>query len=206
MSGDGEYLSVLYLAITKKIRTIMKVLIIKNTVIYVLLFVSSVIIIDSSMRPTRLGSTYYYLASEPTGLYYEYPDYGMIGVLNGRITDVYWNEEYILATQCGVWNDSIEGYYLVKMLELGAKRGVPCEIIGSLSREEYEQNKSELSINEQKMRHINLFDSKHKLLGSAKFFAVICILLTLAFYVFRSIFIFKNKKHKNVATVREAQE
>jgi hypothetical protein len=43
------------------------------------------------------------------------------------------------------------------MLPLGIKKGNPCEKTGPLSKEEYEQKKQELSLNEKEMEHIHIF-------------------------------------------------
>ena len=174
----------------------MKVRIKKDTIICVLLLVVLLLIIASNMRPTRLGKTDYYLADDPMplGLYYQYSDYGMIGVLDGRITDIYWNEQYILATQCDVWSDSVVGYYIVKKLPLSVKKGVPCEIVGSLSKEEYEQKKQELFLNEREMKHTNLFDNKHKTFDILKLIAVAGILSVITWCVLRRIIRFLKSK------------
>jgi hypothetical protein len=108
------------------------------------------------MSPTRLGKTDYYLMSDPMSLklYYKWPDgYYSEPLFPGRVTDVYWNEQYILVTRSDVWSDSIEGYYIIKMLPFGTKRGVPCEKTGLLSKEEYEQKKQELGLNEKEMKY-----------------------------------------------------
>jgi len=104
----------------------------------------------------RLGKTNYYLIENPSsvGLYYQYPDMkdSFVGVLEGRIIDVYWNEQYILATPYAVNKDSITGYYIVKML-LPVKKGVPWEKTKLSTKEEYEQKKQELLLNEKEMKH-----------------------------------------------------
>ena len=52
------------------------------------------------------------------------------GVVGGCIKDIYWNEQYILVkTHYGANSDSIEGYYIVKLLP-PVKKGVPWEKIG----------------------------------------------------------------------------
>jgi hypothetical protein len=90
-------------------------------------------------------------------LSYQYPDMkGMfVGVLEGRISDAYWNDQYILGTQHAVRSDSIIGYFIVKMLP-PVKKGVPWEKIELSTKEEYEQKKRELSLNEKEMKHITL--------------------------------------------------
>lgn len=96
---------------------------------------------------------------ELTNLYYDYPDGGSCGVTEGRITDVYWNEQYILAKQCKMYNDSIKGYYIVKILP-PVKKGVPYKKIGPLSEEEYIMKKKELGLDEQKMKHMNILKNR----------------------------------------------
>jgi hypothetical protein len=115
-------------------------------------------------RTKRLGKTNYYLVKGIPpgtfwGLYYEYPDNldMFVGVLNGHIIDVYWNDEYILATQYALKSDSIKGYYIIKMLP-PVKKGVPWEKTGILSKDEYENKKQELQLNEKEMEHIHIFD------------------------------------------------
>ena len=110
-------------------------------------------------RSKRVGKTNFYLvenSSYVVGLYYQYPEIQemFFCVLGGRITDVYWNEQYILATEYAVQNDSITGYYIVKMLP-PVKKGVPWEKIGPLSKGEYEQKKQELHLNEKEMKHVS---------------------------------------------------
>lgn len=113
----------------------------------------------------RLGKTNYYIVeneasiSKVFGLYYQYPDMkeSFVGVLDACIREVYWNEQYILVTSCNPQNDSVEGYYIVKMLP-PVKKGVPWEKFGPLSKEEYEYKKRELNLNEKDMKHINIFD------------------------------------------------
>ena len=107
----------------------------------------------------RLGKTNFYLTksiSDVVGLYYEYPEMQemFICVLSGRITDVYCNKQYILTTEYAVQNDSITGYYIVKMLS-PVEKGVPWEKIGPLSKGEYEQKKQELNLNEKEMSHMS---------------------------------------------------
>ncbi|KAA6302574.1 MAG: hypothetical protein EZS26_001081 [Candidatus Ordinivivax streblomastigis] len=108
----------------------------------------------------RLGKTNYYLfksagANSMVNLSYEYSDMQdmLVGVVEGHITDAYWNEQYILVTQYYGRNDSIEGYYIVKMLP-PVEKGVPWEKTKFATKEEYEQKKQELSLNEKEMKHI----------------------------------------------------
>jgi hypothetical protein len=107
----------------------------------------------------RLGKTNYYILDEipSVGLYYEYPDMEdmLVGVVGGRIKNAYWNDQYILGTQHAVRSDSIIGYFIVKMLP-PVKKGVPWEKIELSTKEEYEQKKRELSLNEKEMKHITL--------------------------------------------------
>ena len=77
------------------------------------------------------------------------------GVVGGCIKDIYWNEQYILVkTHYGANSDSIEGYYIVKLLPPVKK--------GPLSKEEYGQKKLELHLNEEKMKHKSLFKGESK--------------------------------------------
>jgi len=108
-------------------------------------------------RSKKMGKTNYYLVenvANTVGLYYKYPDFpdSFVGVLEGQINDVYWDEEYILVTQYSMNIDSIRGYYIIKMLPF-VDKGVPWKKIGALSKKEYEQTKQELLINEKKMKH-----------------------------------------------------
>jgi hypothetical protein len=156
-------------------------------------------------RSKRLGKTNYYLVDGTPpgtpywGLYHKNIETNSFGegIIDGSVTNVYWNEQYILVTyryvRYGTNITTIE-YYIVKMLPLGVKRGNPCEKTGPLLKEEYEQKKQELLLNEKEMKHINLFDTKHKVLGYVKSFLVIGILLTIIFYVFRGIFKFLKSK------------
>jgi hypothetical protein len=43
------------------------------------------------------------------------------------------------------------------MLPLGVKKGNPCEKTDPLSKEEYDQKKQELLLNEKEMEHIHIF-------------------------------------------------
>lgn len=112
-------------------------------------------------REKRLGKTNYYLFRGSAGivsLHYQYPDQPgtFYGILEGQIGDVYWNEQYILATQhYGVNSDSIKGYYIVKMLP-PVERGVPWKKTDILSKEECEQMKKELQLDEKEMSHTRL--------------------------------------------------
>jgi len=105
----------------------------------------------------RLGKTDYYLVeniSNVIGLYYKPNNHdGFYCVLEGRLIDAYCNEQYILVSQYAIKSDSIEGYYIIKMLP-PVKKGVTWEKIGPLSKEEYEQKKQELKLNEKEMKHI----------------------------------------------------
>lgn len=84
------------------------------------------------------------------------------GIVGGCIKDIYWNEQYILVKiHYGANSDSIEGYYIVKMLP-PVKKGVPWEKIRPLSKEEYGQKKLELHLNEEKMKHKSLFKRESK--------------------------------------------
>jgi hypothetical protein len=133
----------------------------------ILLLVLSCILLGSCdfTRSKRLGKTNYYLVdgnppgTSYWGLYYQYPDMSewFVGVFEGQVTDIFWNDEYIFATLYDFKNDSIEGYYIIKMLP-PVEKGVPWEKIGILSKEEYEQKKQELLLNEKEMNHINVFD------------------------------------------------
>jgi hypothetical protein len=109
----------------------------------------------------KLGKTNYYLienVANVVGLYYEYPDDELtVGVLRASVTNVYWDEQYILVTSCNTQNDNIEVYYIIKMLP-PVEKGVPWEKIGPLSKEEYEQKKQELHLREKDMQHINILD------------------------------------------------
>lgn len=97
---------------------------------------------------------------ELTNLYYASPINGSgEGVLKARITDVYWNAQYILAKQCEFYNDSIRGYYIVKILP-PVKKGVPYKKIGPLSEEEFIRLKEELGLDEREMSHLNLFKNR----------------------------------------------
>ena len=78
-------------------------------------------------------------------------------MLDACIANVNWNEQYILVTSCNVQNDSIKGYYIVKMLP-SVKEGAPWEKTGPLSADEYKQKKQELHLNEKEMKYIDLFD------------------------------------------------
>ena len=96
---------------------------------------------------------------ELTNLYYDYPNGGSCGVAKARITDVYWNEQYILAKQCEFYNDSIKGYYIIKILP-PVKKGVPYKKTDPLSEEEFIRLKEELGLNEKEMKHLNLFKNR----------------------------------------------
>lgn len=96
---------------------------------------------------------------ELTSLCYDYPNGGSCGITEGRITDVYWNAQYILAKQCEFYNDSIRGYYIVKILP-PVKKGVPYKKIGPLSEEEFIRLKEELGLDEREMSHLNLFKNR----------------------------------------------
>jgi len=81
----------------------------------------------------------------------------MVGVIEGRITDVYWNDKYILATRCEVFSDSIVGYYIIEILP-PVKKGVPRKVTGPYIKEEREKEMQKLLLDEKKMNHYNYFD------------------------------------------------
>jgi hypothetical protein len=136
------------------------VLIIIGTILFILFIFGGVLGSFDFTRSKRIGKTNYYLfestgANSMVNLSYEYPDMKdmFVRVVSGRIIDAYWNEQYILVTQYAVSSDSIEGYYIVKML-LPVKKGVPWKKTKFSTKEEYEQKKQELSLNEKEMKHI----------------------------------------------------
>ena len=94
---------------------------------------------------------------ELTNVYYDYPDGGSVGIARQRITDVYWNDKYILAKRCANTNDSLIGYYIITILPNNT-RPVPWECSELLSEEEYELSKEQLGLDEQEMRHMNIFE------------------------------------------------
>ena len=93
---------------------------------------------------------------ELTTINYNVPNGGWLGVTGQRITDVYWNEEYILAKRCENRTDSILGYYIIKILP-DTTRPVPWKSYGLLTREEYIHKRDSLELDESRMRYINLF-------------------------------------------------
>lgn len=109
----------------------------------------------------RLGESDYYLG---WGIGKEYTDLAFgdedvhEGIISARVTDVYWDDKYILVTQCKLYNDSITGYYIVKQVRYGGEKAYP-NIFGPFSKEEYEKQKQELHLDERNMEHLNLFDS-----------------------------------------------
>lgn len=94
---------------------------------------------------------------ELTNVYYDYPDGGSVEIVRQRITDVYWNDKYILAKRCANTSDSLIGYYIITILPENT-RPVPWICSELLSKEEYEQSKKQLGLNEQKMKHTNIFE------------------------------------------------
>lgn len=96
---------------------------------------------------------------ELTNITYDYPNGVSVEILTQRITDVYWNDKYILATRCCNTSDSVLGYYIVSILPKDA-RPVPWKCSELLSAEEYEKLKKELELKEQDMKHMNIFEHK----------------------------------------------
>ena len=96
---------------------------------------------------------------ELTNVKYHYPDGLRVGILMQRITDVYRNSNYILATRCENTTDSILGYYIVTILPEGT-RPVPWKRSELLSKDEYENRKRELGLKEEDMKHTNIFERK----------------------------------------------
>ena len=94
---------------------------------------------------------------ELTNVYYDYPDGLSVGILRQRITDVYWNDKYILAKRCANTNDSLIGYYIITILPENT-RPVPWKCSELLSEKEYEQSKKQLGLDEQEMKHTNIFE------------------------------------------------
>ena len=88
---------------------------------------------------------------ELTTIYYSSSINGMgEGVLPHRITDIYWNDSYILAKQCEMYSDSIIGYYIVKILPCQST-GVPYRRIGPMLENEYVHLKQKLNLDEKKI-------------------------------------------------------
>ena len=170
-------------------------LIIIGTILFILFIFGSLLGSFDFMRYERIGKTDYYLVeNDVIGLHHQYPEEkGFYNVLDGRITDIYWNKQYILATQCAVNSDSIEGYYIVKMLP-PVKKGVPWKTTKFETKYEYEQKKQELGLDEKKMDHINLFDNKHIIWNYIKAVAFVGIFLAIAIYVLRGIVRFLKSK------------
>lgn len=138
------------------------ILIITGTLLFVLFIFGWVLGSFDFTYSKRLGKTNYSLLEDVStfiGLYYTYPDDRdfTVGVVGGHITDAYWNEQYILVTQCYGRKDSIEGYYIVKMLPL-VDKGVPWKKTGPLSKKEYEQKIRELNLDEKGMKHIKILN------------------------------------------------
>lgn len=96
---------------------------------------------------------------ELTTIYYDYPNGLSTGILMQRITDVYWNDKYILAKRCANTNDSVIGYYIVTILPEGT-RPIPWKSSELLSEEEYEKLKVKLGLKEQDLKHTNIFERK----------------------------------------------
>ncbi len=143
------------------------ILVLISSVLLALFMLGVVIGSFDFTRSKRLGKTNYYLVENVNvaniwGLCYVYPEMkeSFIGILNAYTPEVYWNEEYILAPSCNTLNDSIEEYYIVKMLPplKEGELGVPWEKIGPLSKEEYEHQKQILHLIEREMKHISLID------------------------------------------------
>jgi hypothetical protein len=124
-----------------------------------LLWIAFGVMVGGLTRSKRLGKTNYSLLENVTpnvGLYYDFTEDRDIAVcvVEGHITDAYWNEKYILVTQYYNYekSDSITGYYIVKILP-PVEKGVPWKKIKLTTKEEYEQKKQELGINEKEMKH-----------------------------------------------------
>ena len=94
---------------------------------------------------------------ELTNVYYNYPDGGSVGIVRQHITDVFWNDKYILAKRCANTSDSLIGYYIITILPENT-RPVPWECSELLPEEKYEQTKKQLGLNEQEMKHTNIFE------------------------------------------------
>ncbi len=95
---------------------------------------------------------------ELTNIYYNYPNKDIsVGILEHRITDVYWDNQYILAKRCKSSNDSLIGYYIIKITPSVMDVPESWEISDLLSEIEYVQAKLEYNLNEQTMMHTNIF-------------------------------------------------
>jgi hypothetical protein len=134
------------------------VLIITGIILFILFVFGSVLGSFDFTRSKRIGKTNFYLVEGVNNvfdLHYKDAETNSFGegIIDGRITDIYWNEQYILLTQYAVRSDSVTGYYIVKMLS-HVKKGVPWKTIKLSTKEEYEQKKQELSLNEKEMKHI----------------------------------------------------
>lgn len=139
-----------------------KIIILICSVLFVLFIFGIVLGLFDFTRSKKLGKTNYYLVENVANvfsLYYQYPDSKefFVEVLNTCVKYVYWDEQYILVTSyCNTQCDSIEEYYIVRMLP-PTEKGVPWKKDGPMSKDEYERKKQSLHLNK-KMEHIHIFD------------------------------------------------
>ena len=84
---------------------------------------------------------------------YKYGTGNSVGVTSAKVTDVYWNSQYILAT-CNQ-KDSTR-YYIIKILAANTKP-VPWKTHGPMSLENYRHYKDSLCLEETKMSYENYY-------------------------------------------------
>lgn len=108
----------------------------------------------------KLGNSNYYIGwvngKEYATLFFGDKN-GQEEIMNARVTDVYWNDKYILAKQCKLHSNEIVGYYIFKIVKYGKEKATKNRI-GPLSQKEYDRMKVKLLLNESTMNHINIFD------------------------------------------------
>lgn len=130
--------------------------------VFVILIICTVIILflyaifyDHSSSMNLKGTNGYNITS------YMMPElasvcHGTTIITEPRITDVFWNNKYIFATKCKTYSDTIEGYYIIEMLE-DTSNIMPWILSGPMSPEDYEIRKKQLNLSEENMNYGNVF-------------------------------------------------
>lgn len=111
----------------------------------------------------QVGNTKYYVGwinlPVTTNVYYEVGDEVFMGITGNTITDFYWDSNYIVATKCCYENDSIEGYYIIRISDSPDIK-IVCQNISFVDKNKIAKTMDSLNINIDKMAHDNIFKSK----------------------------------------------
>lgn len=137
----------------------------RNLLIFLLMLIFLYILIFYAFLKdsyfVRLGDTDYEVgwvnSPDQTSVFYTpAPDKGGESLVEGRVTDIYWNDKYILVKKCQHYNDSVDGYFIIKILPKNNK-WPQYKKTGPYTEKEYTQMKLKLHLEEKQMKYENIF-------------------------------------------------